>query len=169
MDNFFPYKKIVTINASTNLYFELVPKMGNLSIRFNVIPQKLFIDGKRTTEYRNIPITFGEHTIFAYHTKYKFLRWNLNISKESHVKITLNFLKHYPPSGLEIYSKPSKADVYFDNLLLGQTPFYAHNITPDILSFTVVKEGYQDFPVIASIGKKHMKRINAVLKKIPEE
>lgn len=151
-----------------NVYkLELEMRSANLTIIATPAESRIFIDGNEVGSdgYASVDLRLGEHTYSVECDKHiseknKTIRLERNESLEINLKPLFGYIS--------ITSNPSGADVFINEVKVGETP-YINNIIERGRNNVVLRlDGYYDKSAMVEIGLGEQKQMNVTLTKFGE-
>jgi len=119
-------------------------EVGKLQVNVKPVKAKIILDNK---EVGNSPLLMenvipGKHIIKVNATGYDTHEQEITISKDKPTVLNINLKKIF---NLSIKSTPSKADIYINDIKLGQTPFNKKVVEYERMKISLKKPNYEEW------------------------
>ncbi len=126
----------------TKSFSALMQPVQNVEVKSDPADANVILDGKLAgvTPITLTGLTYGQHRLVVEKDGYVKYATSINVNSTEQKIIQVSLT---PFSGeLKVYSNPSMAEVYLDNILLGYTPFDKSGIAVGEHTLKIVKDAY---------------------------
>ncbi len=160
LENHSDFATSVTLDPfDTKTVSAVMQPVQNVEIDSNPKGADVILDGKEAgkTPITLTGLTYGQHMIVVKKDGYVQYSTSLNVNSTEKKILQVNLT---PFSGeLKVYSNPSVAEVYLDNVLLGYTPFDKSGISVGEHTLKIVKDAYNPWEQKIVVKKDMAKKV----------
>ncbi|MGC9090030.1 MAG: PEGA domain-containing protein, partial [Caldisericia bacterium] len=100
---------------------------------------------------KTIELPSGNYDLMIQKNEYSNYKTKVDIipGKQQNLNISLNKLTFY--AIINVYTIPSDAEVYINDLYIGRSPIYNYNVTQGTFTLTIKKENYMIYKTEVTI------------------
>jgi hypothetical protein len=119
-------------------------EVGKLEVNVEPLEAEIILDNKKVG---NSPLLLenvipGKHILQINASGYDSHEQEINITKEKPTVLNINLKKIF---NLSVKSNPSEADIYINNIKIGQTPFNKKVVEDDKMQISLTKLNYKEW------------------------
>jgi len=160
-----PYSEKVTVKPGqmTSITATLTLLNGVLTVSSSPLGADVYLNGTLigTTPIEEYPLVPGTYELEIVKENYESQTIAVTVEpgESKNITVTLSPVKAI----LEVLSEPPGANVYLNGTLIGTTPIKDYSILPGTYELKVLKDGYQEYSTLITIGPKETKSFHVNL------
>ncbi|MGB9177583.1 MAG: PEGA domain-containing protein [Methanoregula sp.] len=175
MSGYQPYSSSIEVKSgqTSNVYATLVSNQqtGSISISSTPVGADIYVDTIFQGETNQIvgDLAAGPHTVTLIKSGYNDYIQSITVNTGQTVSMSaaLTPLSNPTSGDLDVYSSPSGASVYLNDVYRGETrasgPLYITGLSPGTYKTVIKKSGYQEYITTANILAGTTAQVSAVL------
>lgn len=160
-----PYSEKVTVKPGqmTSITATLTLLNGVLTVSSSPLGADVYLNGTLigTTPIEEYPLVPGTYELEIVKENYESQTIAVTVEpgESKNITVTLSPVKAI----LEVLSEPPGANVYLNGTLIGTTPIKDYSILPGTYELKILKDGYQEYSTLITIGPKETKSFHVNL------
>jgi hypothetical protein len=165
----FPIDTTIAVKEDSiaHLSFRL-QRIARVSIRIDPSIAEVLLDGERQSPARiaGLALRVGEHKIHISAQGYQSREDQFRLAPGDNSPLTYRLNKIPGPpitGGVSISSDPSDAVIFWNDVLLGNTPYQNNTVQPGIYRIVIRRQGFRDYSTTLNVSRGQIRRIEAKL------